>query len=276
MALFFRHNPGVPHVVEERFGLAAWAGQVEPMPHAHRHDDLEINVALGGRVVYRLAGKDVEIPAGSAAVFWADQPHQLVAADPQARLQWATVPAPLVARWEDGDGDPVAVGSEPLVVPDVMPLPDWWPSELASGDAVLSAAVELEVRAIVMRIVRRSGSRAPQGRESTAAARMARFMSSEFTRPLTVTDVAAAADLSVSQAMAVFRRDYGTTIGSYLTALRVAEAQRLLRTTTLTTDRVVLAAGFGSVSAGYDAFRRAAGEPPAQWRRRHTGSDRDV
>jgi AraC-like DNA-binding protein len=265
----------MPHVVEERFGLAAWAGQVEPMPHAHRHDDLEINVARGGRIVYRLAGKDVEIADGSAAVFWAGQPHQLVDADPQTQLQWATVPRPLVARWGMEDSESVAVGSEPLVVSAVAPLPEWWPSELASGDTVLSAAVELEARAIVMRIVRRSGGGATEGREDSSSARMARFMTAGFTGPLTVQDVAAAAGLGVSQAMAVFRRDYGTTIGAYLTALRVDEARRLLRTTTLTTDRVVLQAGFGSVSSGYDAFRRAVGEPPAQWRRRHRGGGRD-
>jgi transcriptional regulator GlxA family with amidase domain len=174
-----------------------------------------------------------------------------------------------------GDADPAAVGPEPLVVSDVAPLPEWWPAELASGDEVLTAAMELEARAIVMRIVRRSGRRAEAGRDVSAAARMARFMSVDCTRPLSVQDVAAAADLSASQAMAVFRRDYGTTIGAYLTALRVDEARRLLRTTTLTTDRVVLAAGFGSVSSGYDAFRRIVGEPPAQYRRRHTEGERD-
>jgi transcriptional regulator GlxA family with amidase domain len=180
-----------------------------------------------------------------------------------------------VATWDLGETDPLELGPEPVVVSAVAPLPEWWPAELATGDSVLSAAMELEARAIVMRILRRSGRRPPEGRQPTAAARMARFMSAGFTGPMTVQDVAAAADLGPSQAMAVFRRDCGTTIGAYLTALRVAEAQRLLRTTTLTTDRIVLEAGFGSVSSGYDAFRRVVGEPPAQWRRRTTEGELD-
>lgn len=254
-------------VVEERFGLAAWSGPATPMRQPHRHDDLEINVALGGRLRYRLPSGVVEIPDGSAALFWAGVPHQLVEAEDGAVLQWATVPTALVARWGLGDVERLLDSPVPVVVEAAAPLPDGWPSELASGDEILSSAVELEARAIVLRIARGSGTDVVE-RGVAPAVRMARFMSTRFTEPLTVQDVAAAAGLGASQAMAVFRRDYGTTIGAYLAARRVDEARRLLRSTTYTTDRVLLAAGFGSVSAGYEAFRRATGEPPAQWRRR--------
>lgn len=256
------------HVVEERFGLAAWSGPVVPMAAPHRHDDLEISVPLGGRVVYRIDGDDVEVPEGCAAVFWPGQPHQLVEVDPGARLQWATVPRSLVARWGIDDAGIRAAVRVPLVADAVAPLPERWQAELASGDAVLSAAVELEAQALVLRIARQTGAGSPPRGSASAADRMARFMSERFAEPLSIADVAAAGGLGVSQAMAVFRRDRGTTIGAYLTDRRVDEAMRLLRTTTRTTDRVVLDAGFGSVSAGYEAFRRATGEPPARWRRR--------
>ncbi|WNY34019.1 helix-turn-helix transcriptional regulator [Curtobacterium flaccumfaciens] len=66
----------------------------------------------------------------------------------------------------------------------------------------------------------------------------------------------------------MFRQDVGTTIGEYLTRCRVAEAQRLLATTSMTTSEIAHAAGFGSQSSFYAHFTRACGSAPGAYRAR--------
>jgi AraC-like DNA-binding protein len=97
---------------------------------------------------------------------------------------------------------------------------------------------------------------------------MARDIAVHFREPLTVARVAEAAHLSPGHAMTVFRRVVGTTVGAYLTQCRVAEAQRLLVTTSATTLEVGSLAGFSSQSAFYEAFRSVCGEAPGGYRTR--------
>jgi transcriptional regulator GlxA family with amidase domain len=68
--------------------------------------------------------------------------------------------------------------------------------------------------------------------------------------------------------MTLFRESVGTTVGSYLTRCRVAEAQRLLVTTAMTAAEVAHAAGFGSQSSFYTHFTRACGLSPSSYRKR--------
>jgi len=48
----------------DRSGLMCWKGRPEIMRRAHRHDDIEVNVALGGEIVYVLGGRIVTVPPG--------------------------------------------------------------------------------------------------------------------------------------------------------------------------------------------------------------------
>jgi methylphosphotriester-DNA--protein-cysteine methyltransferase len=63
----------------------------------------------------------------------------------------------------------------------------------------------------------------------------------------------------------------GTTVHTYLTDRRIAEAQRQLLTTTATTRRIAEDAGFGSHSGFHAAFTQACGMPPGRYRRLHQG-----
>ncbi|MEY8654951.1 helix-turn-helix transcriptional regulator [Brachybacterium paraconglomeratum] len=82
-----------------------------------------------------------------------------------------------------------------------------------------------------------------------------------------IADVAAAVHLTPSHAMTVFRRTVGVILGQYVTMCRVAEAQRLLLTTSLRVTEIAEAAGFGSLSSFYEHVSEACGMTPREYRR---------
>jgi AraC-like DNA-binding protein len=95
---------------------------------------------------------------------------------------------------------------------------------------------------------------------------MAQFTVSHFRQPITPLEIAKATHLNPNYAMTLFREAVGTTLGSYLTRCRVAEAQRLLITTSMTTTEIAHAAGFGSQSSFYAHFARTCGASPGAYR----------
>jgi AraC-like DNA-binding protein len=275
--------------IRYRSRLGTWRGEPAIMPAAHRHDDLEVNVTVLGDMVYVLGGQVVRIPAGTTAVFWAAIPHQLVDRTLGAVAHWLTVPLDVVLRFGLPEG---ALGGflrgEPATLHAVDPegLPPTWDTDLAGPEPELRAAALLEVEAWLRRrlfAIGRDGSvvqggGTPLPREVQLATAMARDVAVHFREPLTVARVAAAAHLSPGHAMTVFRRVVGTTVAAYLTQCRVAEAQRLLLTTSATTTQVGTQAGFTSQSAFYAAFRATCGEAPGAYRtrvlRENGGSER--
>ena len=97
---------------------------------------------------------------------------------------------------------------------------------------------------------------------------MAQFVVTNFRDPISATEIAEATHLNPNYAMTLFRETVGTTLGCYLTRCRVAEAQRLLITTSMTTAEIAYAAGFGSQSSFYTHFMRTCGSSPGAYRHR--------
>jgi len=140
-----------------------------------------------------------------------------------------------------------------------------WQEQIGSDPALTSAA-RLEAQAWLLRaaaVVRRS---TPSGADD-AATRMASYISTHYRDAISVADVAAQVHVHPSTASAVFRRALGVTIGEYLAQCRVAEAQRLLISTTWTTSDIALRSGFGSTSRLYERFGRDTGVSPGAYRR---------
>ena len=134
----------------------------------------------------------------------------------------------------------------------------------------------LEIQAAVRRILR-TASRAvpspPADGGSVPAARlrqvgaMAQFVRENRRAELRIADIADAVHLTPSHAMTVFRRTAGVTLGQYVTMCRVAEAQRLLLTTSLRVTEIADVAGFGSLSSFYEHVTAACGMTPRDYRR---------
>jgi AraC-like DNA-binding protein len=98
---------------------------------------------------------------------------------------------------------------------------------------------------------------------------MACFIAQRYTEKVTVQDIAEHVQLHPNYAMNLFQRTFGTTLINYLTQHRVSHAQRLLATSDESIADVAFNSGFNSISRFNDAFRRACGCSPRDYRRTH-------
>ncbi len=264
------------------FGLASQRSHRGRMTVAHQHDDIEFNFAPTP-MSYRIDGTLVEIPANRMAAFWAARPHQLIDDAPDDWVQWMTVPLGLFLTWTAPTGVTSRLLRGEVLLLDgadaaTSPLArlEQWQNDLADGTPWSQGTVRLELEAFVRRLTFESlvgvlpspGSEAAD-RASPLAGLMAAFIAEHSAEPIAVADVARAVHVHPGYAMTAFRRDVGTTIGSYLTQCRVAHAQRLLLTSTLAVQEIGATVGFQSVSQFYDRFRAACGTTPAAYRRSH-------
>ncbi|MFC8547384.1 GlxA family transcriptional regulator [Streptomyces sp. NPDC057273] len=86
-------------------------------------------------------------------------------------------------------------------------------------------------------------------------------------RPLTLTELAGHARMSVRTFTRRFRAEAGTTPGQWLTAQRVELAKQLLETSDLTIDHIADRTGFGSGNSLRQHMRAMVGISPAAYRR---------
>lgn len=263
---------------------AIWvrSGPPPQMERSHRHDDLELNLVIRGQLDYLFGGRPLHVSAGEIAVFWGATPHRLIAS-PQpddVDCRWVHIPLATVFSWglpNEYLGDLVA--SRPVVLPveaagrDVDSMFASWMTDLTDTEG--QAFALLEIHALVRRLLHWN---AEHGADPFAATRahgdsmpyvveMARFATAHFRSDIQASDIARASHLNPNYAMTLFRETVGTTLGAYLTRCRVAEAQRLLLTTPMTTTEIAVAAGFGSQSSFYAHFGRICGTSPSAYRR---------
>jgi AraC-like DNA-binding protein len=246
------------------------------MPAAHCHNDIELNVVEAGAVQYRFGGHELLLTAGTCAVFWAAMPHQVIADTATTVLHWLHVPLTHALAW---DLPPAQLAcllrARPIAWPtvgDLAPLVGrvgQWQTDLAAPDPARAAIVLLEVQAWVRRLF----LHLPLDAEPTllpaphgAASRMAAYITTHLTEPLSAPRIAAAVGLHPRYAMERFQHAYGISLRTYLTYQRVARAQQLLVTTDLNVVDVAAASGFGTPSQFYRAFRAVCGTAPAAYR----------
>ena len=239
------------------------------MHRPHRHDAVEFNQLLSGRLTYRIGGFRTVVSPGALVLFWGSVPHQVVETERDTSFLCATVPLATFLGWRLRD-DFVRrlLGGSLFAGPEAAGF-ERWPADLGGGDAEARRIVRLEMEAAVRRVAAVGGP-APRT-DHGPTERMAAFVATRFAEPLTVADVAAVAALHPATAMRRFREATGETIGSYLAGHRIAHACRLLASTELNVARVAGESGFGSESAFYEAFARRTGATPAEYRTRHRG-----
>lgn len=287
-------------------GLWIRRGSPPPMFSMHRHDDVEINLVLDGQLHYLFGGQPLTIREGEIAVFWAAQPHGLVDSR-TGDMCWLHVPFSMFLAWGLPEAQTAPLlSAQPLIThaPDlarrIAHMAERWGEEVGGaepgggadaatadgaggadgssrGDDESTEIALLEIQAAMRRVLRASSRANPEapsdGGGSVPAARlrqvstMAQYVRNHHRSPVTVADIAAAVHLAPSHAMTVFRRTAGVTLGDYVTMCRVAEAQRLLLTTSLKVTEIAEEAGFGSLSSFYEHVSAACGMTPREYRR---------
>lgn len=270
--------------VETRSATKLWLyrGHAPTMKRPHRHDELEVNVVLEGRLEYLFGGSRVAIHAGEVALFWAATPHRLLDGPPVSAGSacWAHIPLDVVVGWGLPDTDlrellrrDMLIVAAELSRTQLEEKFDRWSDDADIED--MREIVLLEMQALIRRLLkakgRQSQSQADIALPNTGDAMwkvtsMAQFVVANFRRPISVADVATVVHLNPNYAGTLFSRLVGATLGEYLSRCRVAEAKRLLITTSMTVGEIAHEAGFGSQSSFYTHFSRSTGQSPIAYR----------
>jgi AraC-like DNA-binding protein len=109
----------------------------------------------------------------------------------------------------------------------------------------------------------RKTERPPDGR----MIRLADRMRQELDRPFNLDEAAAQMRLTPSQLSRRFQAAFGSNPALYRTRLRMQEARRLLRETTLGLEEIAIACGYENAFYFSRVFRAQNGLPPSQFRK---------
>jgi AraC family transcriptional regulator, melibiose operon regulatory protein len=278
-------DPNRPDFAPYGFTCVRW--NPTPMRRPDRHNEVELNFLQSGWVTYLLGGRKVRIEACHLSAFWAALPHQIVEFGPGTAYFVVTLPLPwfLQCRLPDALVQPLLQGQ---VVTDPTQQPAFdteiftrWERDLAEAQPERKRAVLLEMEA---RLLRFAQALTPLRRAEDAGRKrpvplsdgglnkveqMACFIAQRYTERLTVDEIGRSVRLHPNYAMSLFQKTFGTTLIEYLTQHRVLHAQRLLATTPKKIVDIAFSSGFSSISRFNDAFRRACGCSPREYRRQH-------
>ena len=275
-------SPGLappPAPRREGFGWRVWSGEPLNMPHAHQHDEIEINLVRSGALDYLWGGALYRLEAGQVGVFWGARPHRLLRAAPGSVVSWLTLPSVRFQRFALPEALREAVWSGQLLVAGEQAMTaalfGQWEQDPADPEHQLTA--ELEVQAWLRRFALRAEVPAAHSRARDRAGgaaweqalSLARRIQRDFTEPLRVQTLAAELRLHPNYVAGIFRQVFGVSPRAYLIQCRLAQAQHLLITTDLSVLDVALESGFGSSSRFFAAFRERHGCSPRAYRNAH-------
>ena len=92
------------------------------------------------------------------------------------------------------------------------------------------------------------------------------YMENNFSKCITLYDLAQRTGLSESQFVRVFRKNYGTSPIDYLINIRLANACRLLLSSDKTVTEIALECGYNDCNYFSRQFKRKIGAPPCDYR----------
>ncbi len=261
------------------------------MRRPDHHNEVELNFLESGSVTYLLGGTKTVVEAGKLGVFWAAIPHQIIDFGADTSYYVATIPLQCFLQWRLPEkfvqplmqGLLVSESTAERAQSDTQ-LFEHWESDLLTKSAELERPVLLEMQARLIRLAlgipAQKNPRTKRDRIATITEtglnkveQMACFIAQNYTEKLTVQQIGEFVKLHPNYAMNLFQKTFGTTLINYLTQHRVSHAQRLLATTDQTVTEIAFQSGFLSISRFNDAFRRACGCSPREYRKSHELSE---
>lgn len=277
-------DPDRPDFTPYGFTCVRWSPS--PMRRPDHHNEIELNLLDTGWVTYLLGGRKVRIETGQLSAFWAAIPHQIIDYEKGTEYYVATIPLSwfLQCRLPERLTQPLLRGE---VLSGVSPdrigfdraLFAQWETDLASGSEDGKDIVMLEMEARLRRLAsnlpsptdrrRRNQRLTLQAGGLNKVEQMACLVAQRYTEQLTVAEISETVGLHPNYAMNLFNKAFGTTLIDYLTSHRVSHAQRLLATTDEKIVEIAFSSGFNSISRFNEAFRRACGCTPREYRVAH-------
>ncbi|WP_442890905.1 helix-turn-helix domain-containing protein [Congregicoccus parvus] len=274
------------------YGLSCVRWSPSPMRRPDHHNEIELNLLHSGWVTYLLGGRKVRIRAGQMSAFWAAIPHQIIDFGDEPDYFVATIPFAWFLQCKLPERF-----VQPLLHGEVMAEPDetrarfdydlfgQWERDLRDTREEIKRVVLLEMEARLVRLALALPNKEPSSARSrrrnpvlndgglNKVEQMACLIAQRYLEKLTVEEIGRSVGLHPNYAMSLFQRTFGTTLVEYLTHHRVSHAQRLLATGDEKIVDVAFESGFSSISRFNEAFRRACGCSPREYRKQHRIDD---
>lgn len=265
------------------YGLTCANWQPSSMQRPDHHSEVELNFLKSGSITYLLGGEKTQVEVGKLSVFWAANPHQIIDFGEDTVYFVATIPLQYFLQWRLPENfvQPLMQGQflcEPKVdkADTDVRLFESWTADLQGGATKMEQPVLLEMQARLTRLALNLPAAKVRENHSVLTRsglnkveKMACFIAQNYTQKLTVQQIGEAVKLHPNYAMNLFQKTFGTTLINYLTQHRVSHAQRLLTTTSGTITEIAFQSGFLSISRFNDAFCRACGCSPRDYRKSH-------
>lgn len=240
----------------------------------HSHDCFAIGVTTSGIQSFRCKGERYNSRAGDFVLFNPDEDHDGNRGDADGfRYTIWYVPESFVASCVDIDAG--LAGSPYFATPHVTDRRMAAKFSRLSRDLLEAPAESLRsesiMRAFLGGMLSRYGER-PQSSSTAPSpagiARLARvkdYIRTYFQRDITVADLAAVAGLSRAHLTRAFSAAYHISPHAYLNAVRVAQAQTLIRLG-VPLAAVAIDCGFADQSHLARRFKGSVGASPSEWR----------
>jgi AraC family transcriptional regulator len=103
-----------------------------------------------------------------------------------------------------------------------------------------------------------------------------RYIKAHLQRRIPVDELAEQVSLSVGHFCRAFKETFGDSPHAYLMRLRLELAQELMLASDNPLTQIALASGFADQAHFSNFFRRAVGDTPSAWRRRHFKSSPEI
>ncbi len=262
------------------YGLTCELWKPKLMGRPDRHNEIEINFFPEGSLTYLMHGQKVKVNKGGMLIFWALFPHQIVDFEEDRPYYVVTIPFCMFLGWNLPkkfldllfSGNLKSNSYKPENQEFDIQLFQRWLKDLGWQQNDLAEISALEIQALVRRVAHHTLNSNPsveklQPLPINLVEQMAVFISTNFTRPIKVTDVAKAVDLHPDYANVVFKKAFSITISSFITEQRVLFAQRKLMVTQNSITSIAYDAGFSSISRFNASFRKHCEKTPREYRK---------
>lgn len=265
------------------YGLTCTYWQASSMERPDHHNEIELNFLTSGSVTYLLGGQKCVARAGRLCMFWAANPHQIIAFSDNTNYLVATIPLQYFLGWKLPtqfvqslmQGQFLSELSDEMKDKDTQLMTQWM-LDLEHDSADMERPVLLEMQARLTRFALKfSVSKNHQSLNSVPIAVLSKiehiacYIAQHYTQKITVQDIADHVKLNANYAMNLFQKTFGITLVNYITLHRISHAQRLLTTTNISITDIAFQSGFSSISRFNDAFSRACGHSPRDYRKSH-------
>ena len=226
--------------------------------NAHKHSSLEINYVESGAATYAIDEQKILMKKGTIVVFDASRPHELMINDNVTKVISIEIDYPFLETFDyqyfleiDAVYDLVREDRIAGVVIQEMY------EAYYSGD--LDKYLETGM-IYLLELIKKQ-------RMNHYSAQAKAFVAAHYTHIHCVDDVAKHLNISKVHLQRVFKQETGTTVGEYITRIRMSNAAYLLRHTNIAISDMDMKIGMNTRQSFYATFKKYYGISPRSFKK---------